>query len=361
MYDHIIVGAGLYGAVCARELTDRGEKVLVLDKRDVIAGNIYTKRRDGIDVHVYGPHIFHTSNKKVWDYVNRFAEFNHFINSPIANYHGELYNLPFNMNTFHQMWNIQTPEEAKNIIAGQRKEVTGEPKNLEEQAIRLVGRDIYEKLIKGYTRKQWGHECTDLPAFIIRRLPVRYTYDNNYFNDRYQGVPIEGYTAMVERMLEGIEVRLGVDYLKERQTYEPQAKQIIYTGAIDEYYDHRLGALEWRSLRFETECLETDNYQGVAIMNFTTEDIPYTRIIEHKHFAFGQQEKTIISREYPARWQKGDEAYYPVNDAVNGALFEKYKELARAESKVSFGGRLGNYKYYDMDKVIEAAMEYLGI
>ncbi len=361
MYDHIIVGAGLYGAVCARELTDRGEKVLVLDKRDVIAGNIYSERREGIDVHVYGPHIFHTSNQKVWDYVNRFAQFNHFINSPIANYHGELYNLPFNMNTFHQMWNIQTPEEAEKIIAGQRKEVAGEPKNLEEQAIRLVGRDIYEKLIKGYTRKQWGHECTDLPAFIIRRLPVRYTYDNNYFNDRYQGVPMDGYTAMVERMLEGIEVRLGVDYLKERQTYEPQAKQIIYTGAIDEYYDYRLGALEWRSLRFETECLETSNYQGVAIMNFTAEDIPYTRIIEHKHFAFGQQEKTIISREYPARWQKGDEAYYPVNDAANGALFEKYKELARAESKVSFGGRLGNYKYYDMDKVIEAAMEFLGI
>ena len=357
MYDHLIVGAGLYGAVCARELTDSGHSVLVLERRPYVAGNIYTERRDGIDVHVYGAHIFHTSDETVWEYVNRFAKFNNFINSPVANYHGKLYNLPFNMNTFHQMWGVNTPQEAREIIDSQRSEITGEPRNLEEQAICLVGRDIYEKLVKYYTEKQWGRQCTDLPAFIIRRLPVRYTYDNNYFNDRFQGIPVDGYTAMIEKMLDGIEVRTGVDYLEYRAEYEQQARHIIYTGAIDEFYDHRFGPLEWRSLRFETETYDTDNYQGVAVMNYTDAETHYTRIIEHKHFNFGTQPRTVVTREYPVRWTPGDEPYYPVNDDKNDALYAKYRALADSEEKVIFGGRLGTYRYYDMDKVVESALE----
>ncbi len=357
-YDYLIVGAGLFGAVFAHEAADRGKKCLVIDRRGHIGGNIYTEEIEGIQVHKYGAHIFHTSNKKIWDYVNQFAEFNHYINSPIAVYKDELYNLPFNMNTFSKMWNIRTPEEAKEIIASQIAELDiKEPANLEEQALSLAGRDVYEKLVKGYTEKQWGRDCKELPAFIIRRLPLRFTYDNNYFNDRYQGIPIGGYTAIVEKLLEGIEVRTGVDFLKERAEYEALADQIIYTGMIDEYYDYRLGALEYRSVRFETEVLDCDNYQGNAVVNYTAREIPYTRIIEHKHFEFGKQEKTVISREYSSEWKVGDEPYYPVNDQKNGELYEKYQELAAAEGNVIFGGRLGAYKYYDMDKVIEAALE----
>ncbi len=357
-YDYLIVGAGLFGAVFAHEAADRGKKCLVIDRRGHIGGNIYTEEIEGIQVHKYGAHIFHTSNKKIWDYVNQFAEFNHYINSPIAVYKDELYNLPFNMNTFSKMWNIRTPEEAKEIIASQIAELDiKEPANLEEQALSLAGRDVYEKLVKGYTEKQWGRDCKELPAFIIRRLPLRFTYDNNYFNDRYQGIPIGGYTAIVEKLLEGIEVRTGVDFLKERAEYEALADQIIYTGMIDEYYDYRLGALEYRSVRFETEALDCDNYQGNAVVNYTAREIPYTRIIEHKHFEFGKQEKTVISREYSSEWKVGDEPYYPVNDQKNGELYEKYQELAAAEGNVIFGGRLGAYKYYDMDKVIEAALE----
>ena len=357
-YDYLIVGAGLFGAVFAHEAADRGKKCLVIDRRGHIGGNIYTEEIEGIQVHKYGAHIFHTSNKKIWDYVNQFAEFNHYINSPIAVYKDELYNLPFNMNTFSKMWNIRTPEEAKEIIASQIAELDiKEPANLEEQALSLAGRDVYEKLVKGYTEKQWGRDCKELPAFIIRRLPLRFTYDNNYFNDRYQGIPIGGYTAIVEKLLEGIEVRTGVDFLKERAEYEALADQIIYTGMIDEYYDYRLGALEYRSVRFETEVLDCDNYQGNAVVNYTAREIPYTRIIEHKHFEFGKQEKTVISREYSSEWKVGDEPYYPVNDQKNGELYEKYQELAAAEGNVIFGGRLGEYKYYDMDKVIEAALE----
>lgn len=357
-YDYLIVGAGLFGSVFAHEAKKRGKKCLVIDRRPHIGGNIYTEEMEGIQVHKYGAHIFHTSNKKIWDYVNQFAEFNNYVNSPVAVYKDELYNLPFNMNTFSKMWNIRTPQKAKEIIAGQIESphIT-EPQNLEEQALSLVGRDVYEKLIKGYTEKQWGRDCKDLPAFIIRRLPLRFTYDNNYFNDRYQGIPIGGYTVIVEKLLEGIEVRTGVDYLKDREMYNALADKIIYTGMIDEYYDYRLGALEYRSVRFETEVLDCDNYQGNAVVNYTDRQVPYTRIIEHKHFEFGRQEKTVISKEYSSEWKVGDEPYYPVNDQKNSELYAKYQELAAAEKKVIFGGRLGAYKYYDMDKVIEAALD----
>ena len=357
-YDFLIVGAGLFGTVFAREAADRGKKCLVIDRRSHIGGNIYTEEIEGIQVHKYGAHIFHTSDKTIWDYVNRFAEFNHYINSPVAVYKDELYNLPFNMNTFSKMWNIRTPGEARDIIQKQIAELgIKEPANLEEQALSLVGKDVYEKLIKGYTEKQWGRDCKELPSFIIRRLPLRFTYDNNYFNDRYQGIPIGGYTAIVEKLLKGIEVRTGVDFLKERAEYEALAETIIYTGMIDEYYDYRLGALEYRSVRFETEILDCDNYQGNAVVNYTDREVPYTRIIEHKHFEFGKQEKTVISREYSSEWKVGDEPYYPVNDQKNGELYAKYQELAAKEGNVIFGGRLGAYKYYDMDKVIQAALE----
>lgn len=355
-YDYLIVGSGLYGAIFAHEMKKRGRSVVVLERRNHIGGNIYCETKDGIPIHRYGAHIFHTSDEKVWTYVNQFVTFNHFINSPVANYKGTIYNLPFNMNTFAKMWDIRYPEEAKAIIEKQRSELTGEPKNLEEQAIRLVGRDIYERLIKGYTEKQWGRSCTDLPAFIIKRLPVRYTYDNNYFNDTYQGIPEEGYTVLIERLLEGVEVRLGVDFLTDKEAYKQMAKTLVYTGSIDAYFDYALGQLDYRGLRFETECLDKDNYQGVAVMNFTEREVPYTRIIEHKHFVFGRQPVTYITREFPAAWKRGEEAYYPVNDAKNQALYAKYKALADKEAHVIFGGRLGEYKYYDMDKVIESAL-----
>lgn len=362
-YDYLIVGAGLYGAVCARELLDAGYSVLVVEKRDHIAGNIYTETREGIRVHRYGAHIFHTNDKNVWSYVSRFAEFNRFTNSPLANYRGELYSLPFNMYTFHQMWGVATPEEAAAVIARQREEITGEPRNLEEQAISLVGRDIYEKLVRGYTEKQWGRPCDRLPAFIIRRLPVRFTYDNNYFNALYQGIPAGGYTRMVERMLEGAEVLLNVDYLADREGWNRKAGKVIYTGPIDAYYDFALGTLEYRSLRFETEVPDTSNYQGNAVVNYTDAETPWTRIIEHKWFEFGRDEagndlpKTVITREYPSEWKPGDEPYYPVNDDKNGSLYQKYKNLADREEKVIFGGRLGEYRYYDMDQVIAAALQ----
>lgn len=357
-YDYLIVGAGLFGAVFAHEAKKRGKNCLVIDRRLHIGGNIYTETIEGIHVHKYGAHIFHTSKKEIWDYVNQFAEFNNYVNSPVAVYKDELYNLPFNMNTFSKMWNIRTPEEAKAIIAKQIASLDiKEPANLEEQALSLVGKDVYEKLVKGYTEKQWGRDCKELPAFIIRRLPLRFTYDNNYFNDRYQGIPVDGYTAIVEKLLEGIPVRTGVDYLKERKQYEALADRIIYTGMIDEYYEYRLGALEYRSVRFETELLDCDNYQGNAVVNYTDREIPYTRIIEHKHFEFGKQEKTVISREYSSEWKVGDEPYYPVNDRKNSELYAKYQELASAEGKVIFGGRLGAYRYYDMDQVIQAALE----
>lgn len=357
-YDYLVVGAGLYGAVFAYEAKKAGKRVLVIDKRPHIAGNIYTEELEGINVHKYGAHIFHTSDKAVWEYINQFAEFNNYINSPVAVYKDELYNLPFNMNTFSKMWNIRTPEEAKHIIEKQKAEcAVGEPKNLEEQALSLVGRDVYEKLVKGYTEKQWGRSCTELPAFIIRRLPCRFTYDNNYFNDRYQGIPVGGYTAIVEKMLENIEVRLNVNFLENRPEYENIADKIVYTGMIDQFYDYKLGVLEYRSVRFETEVLDCENYQGNAVVNYTDREVPYTRIIEHKHFEFGKQEKTVISREYSSEWKKGDEPYYPVNDEKNNSLYEKYRELSQKENKVIFGGRLGGYKYYDMDKVIRAALD----
>ena len=356
-YDYLIVGAGLYGAVFAREMTDRGRRVLVIDKRDHIAGNIYTEDVEGIQVHRYGAHIFHTSDKAVWTYVNRFAEFNRYTNSPVANYRGEIYNLPFNMNTFNKMWGVITPEEARRKIEEQRAAAgIAEPRNLEEQAISLVGTDIYEKLVKGYTAKQWGRPCTELPTFIIKRLPVRFTYDNNYFNALFQGIPTEGYTRMVERMLEGVEVRLGIDYLADKPALDALAEKMVYTGPIDAYFGYRLGALQYRSVRFTTEVLDTDNYQGNAVVNYTDSDTPYTRIIEHKHFVFGTQPKTVISREYSAEWKPGDEPYYPVNDEKNGALYEKYAALAAEEKNVLFGGRLGEYKYYDMDAVVAAAL-----
>lgn len=357
-YDYLIVGAGLFGAVFAHEAGKKGKKCLVVDRRNHIGGNIYTEEIEGIQVHRYGAHIFHTSNKEVWEYVNRFAEFNHYINSPIAVYKDELYNLPFNMNTFSKMWNIKTPAEAKEIIDRQIADLgITEPANLEEQALSLVGRDVYEKLIKGYTEKQWGRKCTELPAFIIRRLPLRFTYDNNYFNDRYQGIPIGGYTAIIKKLLEQADVKLGTDYLKERETYKDMADRIVFTGMIDEYFDYILGALEYRSVRFETEVLDCPNYQGNAVVNYTEREVPYTRIIEHKHFEFGTSDKTVISREYSSEWKVGDEPYYPVNDERNSSLYKKYKELAEKEKRVVFGGRLGAYKYYDMDKVILAALE----
>ncbi|WP_418485435.1 UDP-galactopyranose mutase [Eshraghiella crossota] len=357
-YDYLIVGAGLFGAVFAYEATKKGKKCLVIDKRDHIAGNIYTKETENINVHQYGAHIFHTSDRKIWDYVNSFADFNNYINSPVAIYKDELYNLPFNMNTFSKMWNIKTPSEAKAIIEKQIEELNiTEPQNLEEQALSLVGTDVYEKLIKGYTEKQWGRNCKELPAFIIKRLPLRFTYDNNYFNDRYQGIPIGGYTKIVEKMLEGSDVLLDTDYFEFIKDNEGIADKVLFTGMIDEYYDFCYGHLEYRTVRFETEVLDCDNYQGNAVVNYTDREVPYTRIIEHKHFEFGKQEKTIISREYSTEWEPGMEPYYPVNNERNNDLFEKYKALADKEEKVIFGGRLGNYKYYDMDKVIIAALE----
>lgn len=359
MYDYLIVGAGLFGSVFARQMTDAGKKCLVIDKRAHVAGNIYSEEMEGINVHIYGPHIFHTSDSEVWNYMQQFAHFNHFRYEPVANYKGELYNLPFNMNTFHQMWGINTPEEAASILKQQRKEIEGEPSNLEEQAIKLIGRDIYEKLIKGYTQKQWGRSCAELPTFIIRRLPVRLRYDNNYFNDPYQGIPEGGYTGMVEKMLKGIDVKLNCDYLQDKEYFDSLAEHVVYTGPIDAYFDYCLGSLEYRSLRFETEVLNQGNYQGVAGMNYTDEETPYTRIVEHKHFEFGKgnEGKTVITREYSQEWQQGDEPYYPVNDEKNQGLYMKYKELADREAKVIFGGRLAEYKYYDMDKVIRRALD----
>ena len=361
-YDILIVGSGLYGSVIAQQAIESNKKVLVIEKRSHIAGNVYTEELEHINVHKYGAHIFHTNNKKVWDYVNRFATFNRFTNSPVANYKGELYSLPFNMYTFNKMWGVVTPEEAASRIAEQRKEITGEPKNLEEQAISLVGRDIYEKLIKGYTEKQWGRPCDQLPSFIIKRLPVRLTFDNNYFNALYQGIPAGGYTKMVERMLDGIEVRLDVDYLDDKEYWDRQAEKIIYTGPIDAYFNYSLGNLEYRSVRFETELLDMPNFQGNAAVNYTDAETPWTRIIEHKWFEFGKDEngkdlpKTVISREYSSEWKPGDEPYYPVNDEKNGQLYEQYKALADKEEKVIFGGRLGEYKYYDMDVTIASAL-----
>lgn len=356
-YDYLVVGAGLFGAIFAREAADRGKSVLVIDKRDHIAGNIYTKEVEGINVHEYGAHIFHTNNKLVWNYINRFAEFNRYTNSPVANYNGEIYSLPFNMYTFNKMWNVVTPDEAREKIASQVEEAgITDPKNLEEQAISLVGTDIYEKLIKGYTEKQWGRDCKDLPSFIIKRLPVRYTYDNNYFNAIYQGIPIGGYTKMVENMLEGIKVVTNTDYFEAKDELGEFGK-VVFTGPIDAYFDYKIGALEYRSVRFETETIDTPNFQGNAVVNYTDRETPWTRIIEHKFFEFGEQPKTVISREYSSEWKLGDEPYYPVNDEKNAALYAQYKELADAEPNVIFGGRLGEYKYYDMDKVIEAALK----
>lgn len=356
-YDYLIVGSGLFGAVFAHEAAARDRKCLVIDKRDHIAGNVYTREMEGIHVHQYGAHIFHTNNRKVWEYINQFGEFNRYTNSPVANYHGEIYNLPFNMNTFNRMWGVVTPEEARQKIEEQRREAgITEPHNLEEQAISLVGTDIYEKLVKGYTEKQWGRPCTELPAFIIKRLPVRLIYDNNYFNALYQGIPIDGYTNLVEKLLAGIEVRLNSDYLKDRSDWNRLAEKIIYTGPIDAYFDYKLGALQYRSVRFETEVLDMENYQGNAVVNYTDRETPFTRIIEHKHFVFGTQPKTVISREYSAEWKQGDEPYYPVNDTRNSKLYEEYRKLADAESNVIFGGRLGEYRYYDMDAVIAAAL-----
>ena len=364
MYDYLIVGAGLFGSVFARQATDAGKKVLVIDKRPNIAGNVYTEDIEKIHVHKYGAHIFHTNNKEVWEYVTKFAEFNRFTNSPVANYKGELYSLPFNMYTFNKMWNVITPQEAAAKIEEQRKEAgITEPQNLEEQAISLVGKDIYEKLIKGYTEKQWGRDCKDLPSFIIKRLPVRLTFDNNYFNALYQGIPVGGYTKMVANMLDGIEVRLNTDYLENKDELDKLAEKVVYTGAIDAYFDYKLGALEYRSVRFDTEVLDTPNFQGNAAVNYTDRETPWTRIIEHKWFEFGKDDegndipKTVISREYSSEWKVGDEPYYPVNDEKNGKLYQEYKKLAEDENNVIFGGRLGEYKYYDMDAVIASALD----
>ena len=363
MYDYLVIGSGLYGAIFAHEAASKGKSVLVIDKRPNIAGNVYTEKVEGINVHVYGAHIFHTNNKRVWDYVNRFATFNRFTNSPVANYHGELYSMPFNMYTFNKMWGVVTPQEAEAKINEQRSEIAGEPKNLEEQAISLVGRDIFEKLVKGYTEKQWGRDCKDLPSFIIKRLPVRLTFDNNYFNALYQGIPIGGYTKLVENLLDGIEVRLNTDYLEHKKELDQLAKKIVYTGPIDAYFGYSLGYLEYRSVRFETELLDIPNFQGNAAVNYTDRETPWTRIIEHKWFEFGKDEegndlpKTVISREYSSEWKPGDEPYYPVNDEKNGKLYSAYKELAEKEENVIFGGRLGEYKYYDMDQVIAAVLE----
>ena len=368
-YDYLIVGAGLFGAIFAHEAKKAGKKVLVIDRRDHIGGNIYTKEVEGIQVHQYGAHIFHTSDKEVWDYIQQFAEFNRYTNSPVARYKDELYNLPFNMNTFSKMWGVRTPAEAKEIIQRQIKEAgITEPKNLEEQAISLVGKDIYEKLVKGYTEKQWGRRATELPSFIIRRLPVRYVYDNNYFNDKYQGIPVGGYTKIIERMLEGTEVRLMTDFFADREILAKEAENIVFTGMIDAYYDYCFGELEYRSLRFETEVLDMENYQGNAVGNYTEYEVPYTRIIEHKHFEYGCQggyggdgsgvsDKTVITREYPAAWSRGEEPYYPMNDEKNNALYARYRELADQEEHVIFGGRLGMYRYYDMHQVVKEALE----
>ena len=363
MYDYLIIGSGLFGSVFARQAADAGKKVLVIDKRPNIAGNVYTEKVEGINFHKYGAHIFHTNNTEVWNYVNRFATFNRFTNSPVANYKGELYSMPFNMYTFNKMWGVVTPEEAAAKIEEQKKEITGEPQNLEEQAISLVGRDIYEKLVKGYTEKQWGRDCKKLPAFIIKRLPVRLTFDNNYFNALYQGIPIGGYTKLVENLLEGIEVRLNEDYLEDKEKWNAMAEKVVYTGAIDAYFDYTLGNLEYRSVRFENEILDVPNFQGNAAVNYTDKETPWTRIIEHKWFEFGKDEngndlpKTIISKEYSSEWKPGDEPYYPVNDKKNGELYQKYKALAEKEENIIFGGRLGEYKYYDMDAVIASALE----
>uniref|UniRef100_UPI004025B23B UDP-galactopyranose mutase n=1 Tax=Roseburia inulinivorans TaxID=360807 RepID=UPI004025B23B len=362
MYDYLVVGAGLFGAVFAHEAKKNGKSVLVIDKRPNIAGNIYTEKVEGINFHKYGAHIFHTNDTGVWNYITQFATFNRFTNSPVANYKGELYSMPFNMYTFNKMWGVVTPEEAAEKIEEQKSEITGEPKNLEEQAISLVGRDIYEKLVKGYTDKQWGRDCKELPAFIIKRLPVRLTFDNNYFNALYQGIPVGGYTKMVENMLDGIEVRLNVDFLKEREKYEALADRIIYTGAIDAYFDYALGNLEYRSVRFENEVLDIPNFQGNAAVNYTDRETPWTRIIEHKWFEFGKDEagndlpKTVISKEYSSEWKPGDEPYYPVNDEKNNKLYQEYKKMSEKEEKVIFGGRLGEYKYYDMDVTIRSAL-----
>ena len=362
MYDYLVVGAGLFGAVFAHEAKKNGKSVLVIDKRPNIAGNIYTEKVEGINFHKYGAHIFHTNDTGVWNYITQFATFNRFTNSPVANYKGELYSMPFNMYTFNKMWGVVTPEEAAEKIEEQKSEITGEPKNLEEQAISLVGRDIYEKLVKGYTEKQWGRDCKELPAFIIKRLPVRLTFDNNYFNALYQGIPVGGYTKMVENMLDGIEVRLNVDFLKEREKYEALADRIIYTGAIDAYFDYALGNLEYRSVRFENEVLDIPNFQGNAAVNYTDRETPWTRIVEHKWFEFGKDEagndlpKTVISKEYSSEWKPGDEPYYPVNDEKNNKLYQEYKKMSEKEEKVIFGGRLGEYKYYDMDVTIRSAL-----
>lgn len=368
-YDYLIVGAGLFGAIFAHEAKKAGKKVLVIDRRDHIGGNIYTKEVEGIQVHQYGAHIFHTSDKEVWDYIQQFAEFNRYTNSPVARYKDELYNLPFNMNTFSKMWGVRTPAEAKEIIQRQIKEAgITKPKNLEEQAISLVGKDIYEKLVKGYTEKQWGRRATELPSFIIRRLPVRYVYDNNYFNDKYQGIPVGGYTKIIERMLEGTEVRLMTDFFADREILAKEAENIVFTGMIDAYYDYCFGELEYRSLRFETEVLDMENYQGNAVVNYTEYEVPYTRIIEHKHFEYGCQggyggdgsgvsDKTVITREYPAAWSRGEEPYYPMNDEKNNALYARYRELADQEEHVIFGGRLGMYRYYDMHQVVKEALK----
>lgn len=357
-YDYLVVGAGLFGSIFAYEANKRGKKCLVIDKRDHIGGNIYTKETESINVHVYGAHIFHTSNKEVWEYINKFAEFNRYTNSPIAIYKDELYNMPFNMNTFNKLWGVRTPVEAKAKIDSQIAE-SGivEPKNLEEQAIKLVGKDIYEKLVKGYTEKQWGTKATDLPAFIIKRLPVRFTYDNNYFNDKYQGIPTGGYTKIIKKMLDGIEVRLNTDFFKNREQLQNIAEKVVFTGMIDEFYDYKFGALEYRSLKFEHEILNEENHQGNAVVNYTEYEVPYTRIIEHKHFEYGTQPKTVITKEYPSKWNKGDEPYYPINNDKNNKLYSKYKELADNETKVIFGGRLAEYKYYDMHNVIEQALK----
>lgn len=362
MYDFLIVGSGLFGAVFARQATDAGKKVLVIEKRDHIAGNVYTEDVEGIHVHRYGAHIFHTNNKGIWDYVQQFATFNRFTNSPVANYHGEIYSMPFNMYTFNKMWGVVTPEEAEAKIAEQRKEIDHTPQNLEEQAISLVGRDVYEKLIKGYTEKQWGRNCRDLPSFIIKRLPVRFTFDNNYFNACYQGIPIGGYTKMIEKMLDGIEVKVNSDYLSDKEYWDKQAERIVYTGPIDAYFNYSLGNLEYRSVRFETEVLDKPNFQGNAVVNYTDRETPWTRIIEHKWFQFGIDDNgndlsnTVISREYSTEWKQGDEPYYPVNDEKNSKLYDSYRKLAEKENIIIFGGRLGEYKYYDMDKTIEAAL-----
>ncbi len=357
MYDYLIVGSGLFGAVFAHEATKAGKKCLVLERRNHIGGNCYTEDWSGIQVHKYGAHIFRTSNEEIWDYIRQFAKFNHFVNSPIANYNGKIFNMPFNMNTFSKMWNIRTPEEAKAIIAKQRKEIVGTPRNLEEQAISLVGRDIYETLVKEYTEKQWGRPCQELPASILRRLPVRYTYDNNYFNDPYQGIPIGGYTQIIEKMFEGCEIRLNTDYNESPEKFRALADKVLYTGTIDSYFKYCYGPLEYRSLRFEHEELNTDNYQGVAVVNYTDSKTPYTRIIEHKHFEFGTQPTTVVSREYPLEWTKGIEPYYPINDSKNQECYEKYAELGRMEKGVLFGGRLGEYRYYDMQDTILSALK----